>query len=53
MNVLSAHVAVCAGTPTGTVLASAQTVLAERFGLTHATLQVEEGNDPRCQELSW
>jgi cobalt-zinc-cadmium efflux system protein len=53
MNVLSAHVAVRAGTPTGTVLASAQTVLAERFGLTHATLQVEEGNDPRCQELSW
>ena len=51
MNVLTAHVTVCEGTSTGAVLATAQTLLADRFGLTHATLQVEEGDDPRCRDL--
>jgi cobalt-zinc-cadmium efflux system protein len=53
MNVLTAHLTVCDGASTGTVLSTAQTLLADRFGLTHATLQVEEGDDPRCHDLSW
>jgi cobalt-zinc-cadmium efflux system protein len=53
MNVLTAHLTVCEGASTGTVLSTAQTLLADRFGLTHATLQVEEGDDPRCHDLSW
>ena len=53
MNVLTAHLTVCDGGSTREVLSTAQTLLADRFGLTHATLQVEEGDDPRCHDLSW
>lgn len=53
MNVLTAHLAVGDETPTLDVLAAAQTVLADRFRLTHATLQVERGDDERCHDLSW
>lgn len=53
MNVLTAHLTVCEGASTAAVLSAAQGVLAERFGLDHATLQVEEGDDPRCRDLSW
>jgi cobalt-zinc-cadmium efflux system protein len=53
MNVLTAHITVCEGSSPSAVLASAQTLLTDRFGLSHATLQVEEGDDPRCRDLSW
>ena len=53
MNVLTAHLCVEAGTATGGVLTAAQELLADRFNLTHATLQVEEGHDRSCHDLSW
>ena len=53
MNMVSAHLAVADGTDTQAVLNDARTVLADRFGLTHATLQVELGADQRCHDLSW
>jgi len=53
MDVLTAHIAVTDGTSTQAVLASAQRMLAERFDLQHATLQVEVGDDERCHDLHW
>lgn len=53
MDVLTAHLAVTDGTSTQQVLIAAQTMLAERFELQHATLQVEAGNDERCHDLHW
>ncbi|MDO8361318.1 MAG: cation diffusion facilitator family transporter [Actinomycetota bacterium] len=53
MEVLTAHLTVAEGVPTQPLLSAARTLLAERFGLTHATLQVEEGGDHRCHDLSW
>lgn len=53
MDVLTAHLAVTEGTSTQQVLIAAQTMLAERFELQHATLQVEAGDDERCHDLHW
>lgn len=53
MNVLSAHLAVDDDSSTRVVLGAAQHVLKDRFGLHHATLQVEPCNDPNCDDLSW
>ena len=53
MNVLTAHVVVTDGTAPRPVLLAARGVLAERFGLEHATLQVEEDGDDPCGDLSW
>ncbi|WP_181309834.1 cation diffusion facilitator family transporter [Nocardioides campestrisoli] len=51
MNVATAHL-VAGSTPPDAVLGAARTVLLERFGVDHATLQVE--NDASdCRELSW
>lgn len=53
MDVLTAHLAVTAGTSTQQVLVAAQTLLVERFELLHATLQVEADGDERCHDLHW
>ena len=53
MNVLTAHVVVADGTAPRPVLLAARGVLAERFGLEHATLQVEEDGDDPCGDLTW
>jgi cobalt-zinc-cadmium efflux system protein len=53
MDVLTAHLAVTEGTSTQEVLIAAQTLLAERFELQHATLQVEASGDERCHDLHW
>jgi cobalt-zinc-cadmium efflux system protein len=53
MEVLTAHLAVGPGTDSQAVLDGARMVLAERFGLAHATLQVETAGDHRCQEMTW
>jgi cobalt-zinc-cadmium efflux system protein len=50
MHVLSAHVQVRDEQSNRRVLAEAQTTLTERFGLDHATLQVECGE---CDEPTW
>lgn len=52
MNVATAHVVAVPGTDQAQVLAALQHVLLERFGIDHATLQVETDAE-RCAELSW
>ncbi|AOD24902.1 cation transporter (plasmid) [Rhodococcus sp. p52] len=54
MEVASAHLVIESDADSTAVLAAAQTLLAERFGLEHATLQVEpHDGEGRCRELSW
>jgi cobalt-zinc-cadmium efflux system protein len=53
MEVATAHVMVSAGSDTHGVLDQARQVLADRHGLTHATLQVEPDNHRGCDEMSW
>ncbi|MDX5962078.1 cation diffusion facilitator family transporter [Rhodococcus opacus] len=54
MEVASAHLTTERGADPTAVLASAQTLLAEKFDLEHATLQVEPAEgEGRCRELPW
>jgi cobalt-zinc-cadmium efflux system protein len=53
MDVLTAHIAVQDGGDSRAVLQHARVVLAERFGLSHATLQVEAAGDHSCDEMTW
>lgn len=52
MEVASAHLKVCRGVDTGVVLSSARRVLADRFSVGHATLQVED-EAADCRDCSW
>ena len=52
MNVATAHLVARADADSDAVLGSAREVLSKRFGVDHATLQVE--TDPAsCSEMSW
>ncbi|GGM34885.1 cation efflux system protein [Longimycelium tulufanense] len=54
MEVASAHLTTRPEADTGAVLVAAQKMLADRYHIEHATLQVEPGDAPtRCRELSW
>src|SRR5690625_2561213 len=53
MNVATAHLVAGHGADHGTVLASAQQVLRDRYGIAHATLQVEAAGSGGCDDLSW
>lgn len=54
MEVASAHITTAEGASGDQVLRAAQHVLAERFHISHATLQVETSDCARrCAELSW
>ena len=53
MEVATAHLMVVAGTDPHAVLDQARELLAERHGITHATLQVEPDNHHGCDELTW
>jgi cobalt-zinc-cadmium efflux system protein len=53
MEVATAHVMVAAGTDSHAVLDQARTLLTERHGLPHATLQVEPDDHRGCDEISW
>jgi cobalt-zinc-cadmium efflux system protein len=53
MDVVTAHLSVAEGAQTQSVLEQARSLLTERFGLAHATLQVEVGSSRECDELSW
>ncbi|MBI5090593.1 MAG: cation transporter [Actinobacteria bacterium] len=53
MDVFTAHLSVADGVATQDVLGRARTLLADDFGLSHATLQVEVGASRECDELSW
>ena len=53
MEVATVHLRVAAGTDTHGVLDQARTLLADRHGITHATLQVEPDDHDGCDELTW
>lgn len=53
MDVLTAHLVVTDAATVQRVLDDGRRVLADRFGLDHATLQVEVGPVSHCQEMSW
>ena len=53
MDVASAHLMVRSGTDPHAVLDSARTLLHERYGIDHATFQVEPDDHRGCEELSW
>ncbi|WP_073485064.1 cation diffusion facilitator family transporter [Streptoalloteichus hindustanus] len=54
MEVASAHLATKSAAEHDRVLEAAQRLLAERYRIEHATLQVETvGRAARCRELSW
>ncbi|MEU5693595.1 cation diffusion facilitator family transporter [Actinosynnema sp. NPDC020468] len=54
MEVASAHLTTCGGADPGEVLRAAQALLAQRYHIEHATLQVEAGDSAqRCREISW
>ena len=53
MDVASAHLMVASGVDTHGVLDQARVLLAERHGITHATLQVEPDSHQGCNDLTW
>ena len=53
MDVASAHLMVAAGGDTHAVLDQARQLLADRYDVTHATLQVEPDDHTGCDEISW
>ena len=53
MDVLTAHLVVAGGHTTQSVLDEARTLLQDRFGLAHATLQVESTVDHACDDVDW
>ena len=53
MDVASAHLMVTADGDTHAVLDQARQLLADRYAVTHATLQVEPDDHTGCDEISW
>ncbi len=53
MDVASAHLMVTSGVDSHAVLDQARALLAERHGITHATLQVEPSDHTGCNEVTW
>ena len=53
MEVASAHLTVAIGTDSTRVLTGARQLLHDRYGINHATLQVEPEDTQGCDEMSW
>lgn len=53
MEVATAHLMVASGTDSHAVLDQARHLLADRHGITHATLQVEPEDHHGCDEVTW
>lgn len=53
MDVLTAHVGIGVSVDAQAVLQQARRVLAERFDLEHATLQVETAGNHDCEQMTW
>ena len=53
MEVATAHLMVAVGTDSHSVLDQARHLLADKHGITHATLQVEPENHHGCDEINW
>jgi cobalt-zinc-cadmium efflux system protein len=53
MEVLTAHLGIAEGTDSQSVLERSRAMPADRFHLTHATLQVEHTGCGDCDEMTW
>ncbi|MEX2620445.1 MAG: cation diffusion facilitator family transporter [Egibacteraceae bacterium] len=53
MEVASAHLMIGVGVDAHAVLDRARDLLAERYGVDHATLQVEPADHRGCEEMTW
>ena len=53
MEVVTAHLVVTAGTETHGVLDQARALLANGYGINHATFQVEPDDHRGCDEMTW
>lgn len=53
MDVATAHLMVANGTDAHTVLDAARSLLASRYGIEHATLQVEPEDHTGCEDVTW
>ena len=53
MEVVSAHLMVATGTDAHAVLDQARSVLTDRYGIDHATLQVEPEDHRGCDDVNW
>ena len=53
MDVATAHLMVADGADAHAVLDDARSLLLERYGVSHATLQVEPDTHEGCEEISW
>jgi cobalt-zinc-cadmium efflux system protein len=53
MEVATAHLMVSVGTDSHAVLDQARQLLADRHGITHATLQIEPDDHHGCDEVTW
>ncbi|MBM9466544.1 cation diffusion facilitator family transporter [Nakamurella leprariae] len=53
MTVATAHLVTAPGVDAHVVLDAARDVLADRYGIAHATLQVEPSDHTACGELGW
>ncbi|HSB86693.1 MAG TPA: cation diffusion facilitator family transporter [Ilumatobacteraceae bacterium] len=53
MEVVTAHLVVAVGTETHGVLDRARSLLADSYGITHATFQVEPDDHRGCEEMTW
>ncbi|MEO8162806.1 MAG: cation diffusion facilitator family transporter, partial [Ilumatobacteraceae bacterium] len=53
MDVASAHVMVAPGADSHAVLDKARAMLAGRYGISHATLQIEPDDHTGCNEVTW
>ncbi|GAA3511030.1 cation diffusion facilitator family transporter [Georgenia daeguensis] len=53
MNVATAHLVAADGADQAAVLVAARDVLRDRYGIEHATLQVEPADHGACNDLTW
>jgi cobalt-zinc-cadmium efflux system protein len=53
MEVVTAHLVINAGTEMHSVLDRARALLADTYGITHATFQVEPDDHRGCEEMTW
>ena len=53
MDVATAHLMVSVGVDSHSVLDQARQLLADRHGITHATLQIEPDDHRGCDEMTW
>ncbi|MGZ8742712.1 MAG: cation diffusion facilitator family transporter [Nocardioides sp.] len=53
MHVATAHLVAAADAPVQLILDEARSVLRDRYGVAHATLQVEPETSQGCEELDW